>query len=809
MQPRRKVYLCAVLISLLLVCVLGTSALQAQTKQLLQWSSDLNYLKGASSDTLKASSAAILQIRTGVDLWLKMHPGSKIELKPAPPEPWGDEELRNQVSALIPAVEAILNEDPSRPFDIGMTMVSVTAEASPLSPVADSFDRNEIVNRQALSAATAMDYLPGVAIDHSTSGRNEADMRVRGFSSRGQVPFYIDGIPVTMPYDGAIDFNRFLSNDIAEMQVSKGFSSPLLGPNALGGSIYLVTRQPEKKIQGDVAMGTGSANALLTSVNLGSKWQKFYLQGTFDWLQSDFVPLSGNFTPNSFQPTYERNNTDTRDAKYSARFAWTPKGEDQYVFSWVNQKGEKGVPLYAGPNSAATFNAFSYRRWPYWNKTGYYLITNTGLGESSSIKFRAYYDEFPNEFDFYDDATFSTMKKTTSNHSYYNDHSAGGSSEFSTRVLRRNIISASFVFRDDNHKEILEYPALSPYPFISPTLYDRNHTYSMGFQDVIALTSKLRATVGFSADYMKGMQVQKFNGTNTALIPVTCAEEPKNTSFNGCTAHVWNYNPQGSIAYSMTSLDTLSFTVSDRGRFPLLKESYSYSLGKGISNPDLKPEHNTSFNVVYSHAFPGKTVAQVEYFYNRLRDAIQSVYVKDPGGTTAPLCSNTGTQAGYCSQNVNVARESHQGFEVSIRSTPWSRLTFDANYSYLNRNMVYDFGSNVDISQVLTSVTILPTYPKNKVIFNATLRLPHDILAMGNYRYEGGITLQDTTYRTAPQNLPFATSYGTVDIGTVVPIYSGFSVQAGVKNLFDRNYYYTAGYPEMGLNWYVNGRYRF
>ena len=183
-------------------------------------------------------------------------------------------------------------------------------------------------------------------------------------------------------------------------------------------------------------MGTGSANALLSSVNLGSRWRKFYIQGTFDWLQSDYIPLSGNFTPNKFQQTYERNNTDTRDAKYSGRFAWTPKGEDQYVFSWVNQKGQKGVPLYAGPNDAATFNAFAYRRWPYWNKTGYYLITNTGLGESSSIKFRGYYDEFPNEFEFYDDATFSTMNKTSSNHSYYDDHSAGGSAEFATRALQ-------------------------------------------------------------------------------------------------------------------------------------------------------------------------------------------------------------------------------------------------------------------------------------------------------------------------------------------------------------------------------------
>jgi iron complex outermembrane receptor protein len=798
----------SVLTILAIVFYAGISDGRAQTKQMLQWSNDLNYLKDASDVALTNSSAAIAQIRSGVDLWLKMHPSSKIAVAPAPPQPWGTEELHKQVAALSQAVEAILKEDPSRPFEIGVTLVSVTAEASPLSPVADSLDRSQIIDRDALTAAAALDYVPGVAID-SAGMRNEASIRVRGFTAKGQVPLYIDGIPVTMPYDGAIDFNRFLSSDIAETQVSKGFSSPLLGPNALGGSINIVTRQPEKKLQGDVLLGTGSADTLLSSVNLGSKWDRFYVQGSFDWLQSDYVPLSGNFTLNNFQPTYNRINTDARDEKYSGRFAWTPRGEDQYTFSWINQKGEKGVPLYAGPNSTATFNPFSYRRWPYWNKTSYYFITNTGLGESSSIKFRAYYDQFPNEFDFYDNANFSTMNKATSNHSYYKDHSAGGSAEFTTRAVRRNLISSSFVFRDDNHKEVNEYPALSPYPFITPTLLDRNQTYSMGFQDVITLTSKLRATAGFSADYMKGIQVQRFNGSSTALIPVTCAAEPNNDSFKGCTAHVWNYNPQASLSYMLTSLDTLFFTISDRGRFPLLKESYSYSLGKGIANPDLKPEHNTSFNVSYSHAFPARTVMQIDYFYNRLRDAIQSVYIKDPGSSTAPFCSNTGAQAGYCSQNVNVARESHQGFEVSIRSTPVPRLVFDVNYSYLNRNLVYDFGNNIDISQVLTSVVILPTYPKNKVIFNATLRLPHDILAIGNYRYEGGITLQDTTYRTAPQNLPFASSFGTVDIGTVVPICAGFSMQTGVKNLFDRNYYYTAGYPEAGRNWYLNGRYRF
>ena len=97
----------------------------------------------------------------------------------------------------------------------------------------------------------------------------------------------------------------------------------------------------------------------------------------------------------------------------------------------------------------------------------------------------------------------------------------------------------------------------------------------MGVQDVITITEKLRATLGFSADFLKGIQIQKLNNSNTALIPVKCEAEPNNTSFSGCTARAWNYNPQGSLSYALTSSDTLYFTVSDRGRFPLLKESYT------------------------------------------------------------------------------------------------------------------------------------------------------------------------------------------------------------------------------------------
>jgi iron complex outermembrane recepter protein len=791
---------CAFILFLLLI---GASASNAQTKQLFAWQEALAYLRNVPAAELGNHRDAVMQIRAGIELWLKLHPNTAIQLSGAPPQPWNADQIEGQVSLLYETVAAIMKEDPSRPFDLGVTTVSVTAEASPLSPVADTFARSEILNRQALTVATAIDYLPGVVIDHISSGRNEAGIRVRGFTSRGQVPLYLDGIPVSVPYDGTVDFNRFLTSDIAEIQVAKGFSSPLLGPNALGGSINLVTKQPEKKFEADALLGTGSGKTLLSSLHLGSRWQSFYFQGSVDWLQRDFVPLSGNFPLSKFQQTDERNQSDSRDEKYSGRVAWTPRGQDQYVFSYINQKGEKGVPLYAGPNLNATFSSSSYRRWPYWNKNSYYFISNTELGDASSIKFRLYYDQFRNGFDFYDDATYSTMKKSSSSHSLYDEHSDGASSEFMTRLISRNVISASLFFKDDTHKEINVYPGRSPFPLTTPTLLDRAQLFSLGVQDAITLSSRLNATVGFSADHMKGLQAQSFNGSQTGLQAVKCISEPANTSFAGCTARVWNFNPQASLSFVLSASDSLFITFADRGRFPVLKESYSYRLGAAIPNPDLKPEQSRNWDVGYSHVFAGGTVAQVEFFRSDLRNAIQSVYIKDP----ASLCTNTGGLAGLCNQNVNIAKEVHEGLELSVRSSPVSRLTLDANYSYINRSLAYDFVNVPNVSQINTTIQILPTMPRNKVIINAILGLPRQVMAMANFRYEGGIALQDTTY--SPAGKVYGTSYGTLDLGTVFPIWSGIAVQTGVKNLLDRDYYYSAGFPEMGRNWFFNLRYRF
>ena len=49
-----------------------------------------------------------------------------------------------------------------------------------------------------------------------------------------------------------LDFARFLTADIAEVQIAKGYVSVLDGPGGMGGQINLVSRKPTREIEGEL-----------------------------------------------------------------------------------------------------------------------------------------------------------------------------------------------------------------------------------------------------------------------------------------------------------------------------------------------------------------------------------------------------------------------------------------------------------------------------------------------------------------------------------------------------------------------------
>ncbi len=764
-----------------LILLFGASLSLGQTKQLLTWRADLAHIQNIPAVELESQRDAIANIRTGVEFWLRLHPRTNIQLPAAPPQPWDSEEVLKQVSLLRETVEKIIKEDPEKPFELGVTVISITAEASPLSPVTDSMDHRKIKDFHLTNVIQALHYLPGITTDYK-SARNQSGVMIRGFDTR-QVGIYLDSVPIYVPYDGYADIGRFLTNDLAEIEVAKGYSSPLLGPNGLGGAINLVTREPEKKLEGDALIGTGSGRMLESGFHMGSHFDQFFVRGGMDWFETDYYPVSGGFTTNARQPGYNRTNSYQRDVWYTGRAGWTPRSQDQYVFTYTNQKSEYGAPPYSGTDTKN--NKVRYWQWPYWNRESYYFNSNTQLGELNSIKFRAYYDHYPNSLNMFDDATYSSQRLQGSGATKNDDHSEGFSSEFATRLLPHSALSASFFFKNDTHKEQSVSVGNRGVVTIEPWRRHSDQLVSIGLHDVIALTSRMRATVGFSADHLNATKAENLDSRNN-VVPF-CTGSAGEAS---CLAHVWAYNPLASLSYSVAKSGTVFFAFAMKSHFPTLKDRYSYKNGKAIPNPTLQPEHARNYSLGYSHVFARSTMMQIELFRSDVYDAIQNATTPAQFPNQCPQLTPT-----TCQQSINVAKEVHQGAEITLRSSPLSRLILDANYSFLNRT----------ITGPPNMLGVFPTgTPKHKVLGTASLRLPRRLQILASARYESGTITTNDSGLIIP-----ASKFATADLGGIIPVNRGLNVQVGVKNIFDRYYYYQEGYPQAGRSWYVNTRYRF
>jgi iron complex outermembrane recepter protein len=779
------------LVIALLVFLLGASIANGQTKQLLTYRDSLNAIQKLTGAELEDQRDSVVRIRTGIEFWLRFHPDTKIKLEVAPRPPWKSEQISKEVKLLRDTVEEIIKEDRGQSFNLGRTEISVTGEASALSPVTDSIDHATIENLHITNVAQATQYLPGVALDRKSS-RNQTGIMIRGFDTR-QVGLYLDGIPIYVPYDGYADISRSLTSDLSLIEVAKGYSSPLLGPNGLGGSVNLVTRQPEKKFEGDAIIGAGSGQMLESGVHIGSRLNdKLFIRVGMDWLQTNYFPLSGNFVANSYQTGYKRTDSDQRDVRYSGRIGWTPRSEDQYVFTYNKQKTENDAPGYAGIDPAN--NSVRYWRFEYWNRESCYFNSNTKLGEFNSLKTRAFYDKYPNALDTFKDITHSLL----TGFSPYDEYSGGFSTEFTSKKIPHHNVSASFFMKSDTHKEqVYAFTSSSSgiLKTISPWYLDRDLTASIGLQDAFTLFHRLRATAGISMDYLNEANAQQLD-TNNNVIPYQCTI---GTTTGPCAlTSIWAFNPLASLSYSVADSGTVFFTFAHKSHFPTLKDRYSTKNGKSIPNPGLLPERAHNYTLGYSHAFARNTMAQIELFRSDVYDAIQNANVPSQYQNQ---CSSIGTW--LCQQSVNIGDEAHRGIEFSIRSIPISRMQLTANYTYLMRTLTGpDNSANANLPQM---IAVFPQgTPKNRAVATATLGLPRTSLLIASIRYEGGAFTVNNGNIIVP-----ASKFATLDMGGEIPVYAGAKLQMGIKNLFDRNYYFQEGYPEAGRNFYANMRYRF
>ncbi len=614
----------------------------------------------------------------------------------------------------------------------------------------DKIYDEEMLEFNSNNVSDAVNLLPGVTLSRS-GARNEQFVFVRGFDIK-QVPIFLDGIPVYVPYDGYPDLGRFTTFDLSEIVVSKGFTSVLYGPNTMGGVINMVSRKPEKTFEGNAGIGYGSGNSYNAYLNLGTNQKTWYFQGGASYLNSDYFRLSDDFTPTKAEDGGKRNNSYQRDDKVSLKLGYTPSKDDEYAFSYINQHAVKGVPPYAGSDPSVTIR---YWKWPYWDKQSYYFTSKTNFSSQVYLKTRAYWDIFKNSLFSYDDDTYTTITKKYAFKSYYDDHTYGGSVELGTTILPENLIKLAVHYKRDVHKEHNEG---------NPVQTFQDDILSIGLEDTITILKKMYAIAGASFDRVNTVQAQNLNSQKQLV------DFPRdNTSA---------FNPQLGLFYTLTDTGTLHATVAQKSRMPSIKDKYSYRLGSAIPNPNLKAERSVNYEIGYQDTLFKRLLFKTAAFYSDVSDFILLTVVPDP---TLPGKTIT--------QNQNIGKVGQYGleFEVSGLLTNWLEGGFNYTYLYVNNKSNSDKIINIPRHKIFTYLKYMPI---------------SRLTALADMEY-------DSSRFSSSNGVEVARAFTVFDAKIMYELIKGFYAEAGVRNIFDRNYAVQEGYPEPGRNYFVNMRYTF
>ncbi|HGM5489338.1 TPA: TonB-dependent receptor [Serratia fonticola] len=628
---------------------------------------------------------------------------------------------------------------------------TMTVWGSPVANTSTVVTPKTFTQLDKRNVAEALTIVPGVTLQKS-GGRNELQVRVRGFDNR-QVPVFYDGVPIYIPYDGNLDLGRFLTSNLASLEVSKGYTSLLQGPNQMGGSINLTTSKPSKPLEASIGYrqgwSRGSDNAFDADASLGIKNDIGYLQVSGSQLKRRFAGLPQGVNNDVAGENGRRTNSASDDKRGIVKVGFTPRENDEYTFTYIKQDGEKQNPPYAGTSDQKP----RYWQWPEYDKESYYYQGTTRLGDSFTLKSRAYRDTFKNTLMMYN--SLSDLHKGIGSYSHYDDYTDGAALQLSADMRERDQLSFAAHWKEDVHREQGSKDAP----------YDRykDRTWSLSSEYQWAVDEKWDVVAGISYDWRDSLEAMKHENNGK----ITRYDDNSQNAFN------W----QAMTKYHFDNRDEIALSFSDRSRFPTLKERYTTSrpaFGQvALVNPNLKAERARSVDLTYNGYLTENWGYEASVYYNRISDAI----------LTQNIDANT-------VQNRNSGRVDYTGLDLGIKGVIVEELKVGLNYSLIHSSVK---------DQDVGKITGLPT----QTVMGWLTYTPWQPLS---------VTLSEEARSSSYSNTDGsqkAAGFAVTNLRTDYQIVKGLSVNASVNNLFDTAYAYTEGFVEEGRNYWAGIEYKF
>ncbi len=630
--------------------------------------------------------------------------------------------------------------------------VEVTAPREPdYNPTVAVVGKREMQTQGSLDAAQALRFTPGVFYS-PTTGQSISTIYVRGFNEE-EMGYYFDGIPISDLYaggaSGTTDLFPFFSFGLSEIQLSKGYTSPVFSGGKMGGAINMVSSVPVRNLEFKLNYQFTANNEHRTNVQVGRNFGSDYFQLTFSHLDRKSLHYSYDYSKNGPQPIP---NTATRGYMLIGKYGFFLGDNHEYSANFYHQH-----------------RAFdNWMSFPYYDKTAFYVLGDSKFNDMVSLNSKVWYH-------------MNTNISTGARGSKYDDYSVGITETAKFDFSEDQNFKLGFLVKNDNHKA--DDFVTRGTSTVDSTKRKYNVLNSSVFAEyALRANDMFRFALSGSYDRHDGIRIDA----------KTYAQRRQDAPMHKYkNKHLLGWTLQG-IAY-FNPIEPLTFhaNVGHKTNIPKMSSLYDY-YGETAASSDLSNESlmNYELGVDFNHIFElvGTSSFGATAYFNDINNMIVTLEKAD---TT--LCSNPST-SGTCTLYDNADGGYSYGGEIYAKQGFFGdRLVLGANWSYIQRkSYTYnDDGSRLAVSE-------FTTHPRQNININILVapRQDYDISFNGS--------VQTSRYARVNNGTSAAPSYDYVRIPTVVyfdmvanyHMTKRLKLTAGAYNLFDRNYNYETSYAD-------------
>jgi len=209
-------------------------------------------------------------------------------------------------------------------------------------------------------------------------------------------------------------------------------------------------------------------------------------------------------------------------------------------------------------------------------------------------------------------------------------------------------------------------------------------------------------------------------------------------------------------------------------------------------NPSLRPERSRTYYLGFEQLFSADRLRlSADYFTNRFRDVISFA-----SGAITPGCPfGTGNYF-----NTDLARA--RGVDFSMESRPFRWLALRGNYSYDDTRVLKSANPFADPALEPGNPLLRRPLHSGSLIVNVSWRRM-------NWNFSGYFTGRRTDSNFASPAQFENPGYARFDMAASYNLSRGLSLYARAANLFDKQYQDAIGFPALGRDVRVGGKYEF